>query len=82
VNTKDQVLSEKDALALAGQVNEIFAAKGKKLVRLNMKRDKPGRATLKALMIGPTGKLRAPTIRVGKKLLVGFHTEAYEEVFS
>ena len=29
-------------------------------------------------MLGPTGNLRAPTIRSGKTLLVGFHEETYE----
>jgi len=32
-------------------------------------------------MLGSTGNLRAPTIVVGKKLLVGFNDEAYTEVF-
>jgi hypothetical protein len=31
-------------------------------------------------MIGPSGNLRAPTIRKGKKLLIGFEPGAYEEV--
>jgi hypothetical protein len=32
-------------------------------------------------MLGATGNLRAPTIRVGNKLLVGFNEEVYGEVF-
>jgi hypothetical protein len=32
-------------------------------------------------MLGPTGNLRAPTLKVGKTLLVGFNEEAYEGVF-
>jgi hypothetical protein len=32
-------------------------------------------------MLGPTGNLRAPTARVGKTVIVGFHEEAYDEVF-
>jgi len=32
-------------------------------------------------MLGATGNLRAPTIRVGKKLLVGFNEDVYREVF-
>ena len=31
-------------------------------------------------MIGPSGNLRAPTLRVGKKILVGFDEESYEKV--
>lgn len=32
-------------------------------------------------MLGPTGNLRAPTLRVGKTTLVGFDEEAYAGVF-
>ena len=45
---------------------------------------KLGAADARALVkgiIGPSGNLRAPTIVVGKTMLVGFHPEAYEEVF-
>ena len=31
-------------------------------------------------MLGPTGNLRAPTLRVGSTLLVGFNEDAYREV--
>jgi hypothetical protein len=32
-------------------------------------------------MLGPTGNLRAPTLKVGKTLLVGFNEDAYAAVF-
>lgn len=32
-------------------------------------------------LLGSTGNLRAPTVRAGKTLLVGFNQEAYEKVF-
>lgn len=65
---------------MASGVDEIYVAKGKKVVHLNLKRDKPERETLKKLLLGPTGNLRAPTIRVGKTLIVGFNPEMYESV--
>ncbi len=65
---------------MANGVDEIYVAKGKKVVHLNLKRDKPERDTLKKLLLGPTGNLRAPTIRVGKTLIVGFNPEMYESV--
>lgn len=43
-----------------------------------MKKDPPDDATLLSHMLGPTGNLRAPTIRSGKTLLVGFNEEAYK----
>ena len=30
-------------------------------------------------MLGPTGNLRAPTVKVGKTLLVGFNEERFAE---
>ena len=32
-------------------------------------------------LLGPTGNLRAPTIRAGKLLVVGFNADVFEEVF-
>ena len=33
-------------------------------------------------LLGPTGNLRAPTLVVGKTLLVGFNEQSYEEVLT
>ena len=66
---------------MAEQVNDIYAAKGKKVVHLNMKKDKPDDATLKKLLLGPTGNLRAPTLRKGKTLIVGFNDDTYQAIF-
>ena len=80
MNAKQAKLGEKEALELVEQVSEIYAAKGKKLVHLKLKKDQPSRETLKKLMLGPTGNLRAPTLRKGKTLLVGFDEETNEKL--
>ena len=69
-----------EALKLAKTVDKIIAAKGKAITVLNLKADKPDDEALLAVLLGPTGNLRAPTARVGKTLLVGFSPEAYEQV--
>ena len=51
---------------------DLVVAKGKKVVALAAKE-----ATLDGLK-GPTGNYRAPMLRVGRKLLVGFHPETLE----
>jgi arsenate reductase-like glutaredoxin family protein len=71
---------EKEVLALAKTVNEIITVKGKNYSRLDIKKDKPNKATLLAALLGPTGNLRAPTFRKGKTLFVGFHPDGYNEV--
>lgn len=54
-----------------------MVAKGKKVVTFDMKQSPPDDDTLAAHLLGPTGNLRAPTIRRGKTLLIGFNEEAY-----
>lgn len=79
VDAAKEKLSRAQALALARQVDEVVAAKGKKVVRLDM-RQKPPDDAVAELIVGPTGTLRAPTLRVGRTLLVGFEPSAYAEV--
>lgn len=55
----------------------MIVAKGKRTTVFDVKNGPPGDATLAKMMLGPTGNLRAPTIRVGETLLVGFNEEAY-----
>ena len=55
--------------------------KGKKVDRLDLKKNRPDDAAILALIIGPTGNLRAPTAKVGKTMLVGFNEGAYAKVF-
>jgi len=80
VNAKKTALKLKDALELARQANDIYVAKGKKVVHLNMKKDQPDIATLTKLLLGPTGNLRAPTVRKGKTLIIGFDQATYKKV--
>jgi arsenate reductase-like glutaredoxin family protein len=80
-NAKKATIDAAEALALARTVNDIYAAKGKNVVHINMKKDKPDDATLTKLIVGPSGNLRAPTLRKGKTLVVGFNQELYEKFF-
>lgn len=70
-----------EALALARTAATIIVAKGKGVLTFDMKKAPPDDDTLAAALLGPTGNLRAPTLRKGKTLLVGFGDEAYRQVF-
>ena len=59
----------------------MIVARGKKFVVFDMKKAPPGDDDLLAAILGPTGNLRAPTLRKGATLLVGFSEEAYAEQF-
>jgi arsenate reductase-like glutaredoxin family protein len=67
-------------LALVQEVDEIYASKGKQVVHLDLKKDKPDKPALLAVLLGPTGNLRAPTLRKGRTLLVGFDEASYAKV--
>jgi arsenate reductase-like glutaredoxin family protein len=61
-------------------VTTIIAAKGKKIETLDLNKEKPEDDTIAGLLLGPTGNLRAPTLRKGKTLFVGFSEEAYRKL--
>ena len=67
-------------MALIREVDEIYASKGKQVVHLDLRKDKPDAATLKGLLLGPTGNLRAPTLRRGRTLIVGFDEATYAKL--
>ncbi len=73
-------MKEEEALALTSEVDEIFASKGKQVVHLDLKKEKPEKATLLGLLLGPTGNLRAPTLRKGRTLIVGFEEATYGKI--
>ncbi|MBU2502790.1 hypothetical protein KJ682_15770 [bacterium] len=54
--------------------------KGKKVTDFDLAKDKPSDDELLAHLLGSTGNLRAPSLRAGKVLLVGFNEDVYDEV--
>ena len=81
VDAKKETHQKADAIQILKSVDHLLVAKGKKVVQLDRKKDKPTQEEMLKLILGPTGNLRAPTLRVGKKLVVGFNQEMYESVF-
>jgi hypothetical protein len=73
-------LSRGDALHLASQADEIYAAKGKSVAHFDLKKHKPREDELTQVLLGPTGNLRAPALRVGKTLIIGFEPEMYRRL--
>jgi arsenate reductase-like glutaredoxin family protein len=60
-------------------VSTIHIAKGKKTVTIDMK-NAPDDDTLVGMLLGPTGNLRAPTIKQGDTLYVGFNEDVYQDL--
>ena len=71
-------LGRDDAVALTRQCDTVIVAKGKKVTTFDASAD-PADEMVNA-MLGPTGNLRAPTVRSGRTLLVGFNEERYAAV--
>ena len=71
-------LGASDAKAIAKESSRVYVAKGKKLDLFEMKSAKIGEVVEK--MLGPTGNLRAPTMRVGKTTVVGFNEDTFSDV--
>ena len=72
--SRKEPFSDKEIRALLGQVSTVIISKGKKSSRFDAGDVKP--ADLK----GPTGNYRAPIVRKGKTLLVGFNLDALEKL--
>jgi hypothetical protein len=63
---------------MAHEAAKVIVSKGK-----NVQEFAPGGKAPAAVvdaMLGPTGNLRAPTLRVGKTVIVGFHEASYSAV--
>jgi hypothetical protein len=58
----------------------VCIVRGKNVVTFDLLKNRPDDATLTAHMIGPTGNLRAPTVRVGNTLVVGYNEAAYRQI--
>lgn len=71
-------LGEDTARDLVASAKTITIAKGKKVDRYD-----GGNASdeIIAKMVGSTGNLRAPTITVGDRVVVGFNEDVYREIF-
>ncbi len=82
VDAKKETHGKPEALEILQQVSKLVAARGKKISEINFGKDESTEDEILKLVLGPTGNLRAPTLRVGKKLVVGFNEEMYDAVFS
>jgi arsenate reductase-like glutaredoxin family protein len=63
------------ALAVLDGVRHLHVAKGKKIESFDLKTDRPSDDELLGMMLGRSGKLRAPALRTGDTLVVGFNQD-------
>lgn len=65
-------------MTLLDDADELWVAKGRKVLRFDLETERPTDDELRGLILGRSGKLRAPSIRVGNRLLVGYNAELLE----
>lgn len=74
--SRSRPLTDADAKALLKEVDEVTLARGKTARTL------PAREVSLDDLRGPTGNFRAPMLRVGRRLLVGWHEESLRELLA
>lgn len=69
---------EDAVLAVLEGIDDLYVTKGRKVLHFDLRPGRPGDDELLSLMMGRSGKLRSPTIRAGRTLLVGYTEELLE----
>lgn len=73
-NSRKQPLADDDVRQMLAEAETVYVARGKK------RREIPAAEATLDDFKGPTGNYRAPMIRSGDRLLVGFHPETLEQL--
>lgn len=68
-------LGGEEALALLDGVTDLYVAKGRKTVHLDLAKDRPADEEILRLILGRTGNLRAPALRTGTTFIVGYNAD-------
>jgi len=63
------------ALATLDGVTDLYVAKGRTSIHVDLREGRPPDDELLGHMLGRSGKLRAPSIRSGSTLIVGYNQE-------
>lgn len=81
-NAKKDPITGRAALRVLADVDELHVTKGQRVVRVDLRKQRPSDEELLSLLLGPSGNLRAPTVRRGRRLVVGFHEPTYQSLVS
>ena len=80
VDARKTRLGPSDLRPVLEGVKTVLASNGRTVRRFDLGAKEHDRTELLAAMIGPTGNLRAPTLRRGKMLVVGYHADSLREL--
>ncbi len=75
-------MDEGNVDSLLDGVADLYSTKSRKVIHLNMKKEKPAREDVLALVMGRSGTLRAPVIKHRSTLIVGFDEDTYTRILT
>ena len=81
-DAKKQVVGADRVLEVLEGITTLHVVKGKRIVTVSLTGSRPSDDELQALLLGPSGNLRAPTLKAGASLVVGFEPGVYREVLT
>lgn len=77
VDARKESIPAEHAWDMLKKAEEIVIGKGKKYLRYEPSQE--NKAEILANCLGRTGNLRAPTLRVGRRFIVGFQEDMYRD---
>ena len=80
VDARKNRIDDERAWNLIREVSQLLVAKGKKVIEFDHVAE--GQSAVLSQIMGPSGNLRAPTLRIGDRFVVGFSEELYAKFFS
>ena len=77
-NANKEKLNQEEVERLLAQVKKVKVAKGKKTLTFDNLRNE--RKQILDIILGRSGTLRSPTLRIGDQLIVGYNEELYQNL--
>lgn len=77
VEARKQKIAGDDAWAILGKAKELLVGRGKKCITFDPAVD--DKEEILKVCLGRTGNLRAPTLKMGSRVVVGFNDDMYEQ---
>ncbi len=77
VEARKQKVEGDDAWAILGSAKELIVGRGKKFQEFDPAQD--DKEAILKVCLGRTGNLRAPTLQMGDRVVVGFNDDMYAQ---
>lgn len=75
-------MASDQVLDLLEGVSDLYVARGRKVAHVDLNAGRPADEELTGLLCSRFGKLRAPAMRSGDRLLVGYNAEMFATLLS